>query len=364
MNILDRYVIRTFLGSYVLLLLTGIGLYVFADVLVNLDELTEDTRLSAVGALLKIADYHGYKLPLYFYQLGGVLMCVAAAFTFAMMLKNNELAPLVAAGYPLQRLAVPVLGCSVLLAGLWLVNTELVMPRLAPQIARHYDDVGRARPVQVVCVRDDRKSILSATELIAAAGRLRQVHIIEPDADGRPTHVISADEAIWRPERQTWELVRGARLQMGAAFEGGDLGGPLEREPLAEYPFTLSPEQIRLRQSSQWAEMMSIRQMNALLKVRNLPNLAAIERSQYIRFTQPLLMWILILLAVPFFLTREPVNVLAAGGKALVLTGACFLVTFLAHSVSAETGLTQLAVALPVLIFGPVAVLHLANVKT
>jgi len=76
-TIIDRYVTRTFLGSYLILLLVGIGLYVFSDVLVNLDEFTEGRDLSVGQVLLKIADYHGNNLPLYYSQLGGVLLAIS-----------------------------------------------------------------------------------------------------------------------------------------------------------------------------------------------------------------------------------------------------------------------------------------------
>ena len=363
MTIIDRYIIRTFLGSYLILLAIGIGLYIFSDVIVNLDELTEDASSSPWQVLLKVADFHLYKLPLYSHQLGGVAMAIAASFTFAMMLRNNELTPLIAAGVPLQRLAVPLLLTSVVLVAAWLVNSEVIIPAYAPKIARFYDDLNDTRQVQVLCVRDDHNAILSAAGLHSQQGRLDEVYIIEPDKDGNPTHLISADHADYDAERRTWRLDRGTRLAMGTAFDAGELGGTIQKEPLADYPFTLTPDQILLRQSSQWSELMSIRQMNRLLQTR-LPNLPAVAKSRDIRITQPLLMWILILLAIPFFLTREPANVLVAGGKALLLAGLCFGFAFLAHSTSTEARFSQLATALPVLLFGPAAILHLANVKT
>ncbi len=364
MTIIDRYVIRTFLSSYTLLLAVGIGLYVFADVIFNLDEFTEDETLSSLGVLLRIANYHGYRLPLYFQQLGGVMMAIAACFTFAMMLRNNELTPLAAAGMPLHRLAVPVIGCSIGLVVLWLVNTEVIMPANAAKIARHYDDLGRKRQVEVRCVRDHNNAILIADELNAYQGWLRGVYIIEPDESGVPASLISADSATFDFEHDTWQLHRGVRLRMVDAFDTETLGSRIDRQSLNSYDFTLAPQDILLRQSSQWADLMSIRQMNQLLQSPNLPNLPAVARSRDIRFTQPLLMWILILLAVPYFLTREPANVLVAGGKALLLTGACFGFTFLAHSMSHGAQYGQLATALPVLVFGPVAVLQMANVKS
>ncbi len=364
MTTIDRYIARTFLGSYVILLLVGIGLYIFSDVLVNLDEFTENRSLTTGQVLGNMADYYGSSLPLYYHQLGGVLMTIAASFTFAMMLKNNELTALVAAGMPLQRLAVPALLCSVVLAGLWLVNSEMIMPRFAHQIARHHDDLGDTRLVDVRCVRDDRNAILTAQELHARQGWLKGVYIVEPDERGTPRRLIKADAATYDPQRQTWLLDVGKRQVLAGVFDGGDLGEAVAWKSLNEYAFGLSPEQILLRQSSQWAELMSIRQMTGLLESGNLPNKPAIAKARDIRFTQPLLMWILLLLAMPFFLTREPGNVLVAGGKALALTGLCFGFVFLAHSLSIDPYWARLAIWSPVLLFGPVAVLHLANVKT
>lgn len=360
----DRHITATFLSSYVLLLVLGIGLYIFGDLLFNLDEFTENRALSAAAVLRNMVDYYGCNLPLYYQQLGGVTLAIAAAFTFAIMLRNNELTALVAAGVPLQRLAVPVLVAAAGLVAAWMANSELVVPRLAPRIAREHDDLADTRTIEVHCVRDDRNAILSAAELYAQRGLLRGVYIIVPDEQRRPAQLIRADAATYDARRRTWVLERGARLTMGPAFADEGLGAAIAWEPVGEYPFGLAPAQILLRQSSQWAELMSIRQMNLLRESQNLPNLPAVARSQHIRFTQPLLAFILLLLAVPFFLTREPANVLVAGSKAVLLAGGCFAFTFVAHSIPTEAHTALLTAALPVLVFGPVAVLHIANVRT
>jgi lipopolysaccharide export LptBFGC system permease protein LptF len=364
MSIIDRYLIRTFVGCYLILILVGFGLYVFSHVLVKIDEFTEDRTLPAGTVLLNMLDYYGCNLPLYYSQLGGALLTVAAGFTFAMLLKNNELTPLVAAGVPLQRLALPVLACSVVLAALWIGNNELIVPRFAQRIVREPDDLADTRQVDVRCVRDGHNAILVARELHVQAGVLRGVYIVEPDESGAPRQLIQADSATYDPQAQTWRLDRGARLEVAGAFGSDELGGAIRRVALDQYPFTLTPEQILLQQSSQWADLMSIGQMRTLLKGHNLPNLAAVAKSLDIRITQIPLVWIMMLLAIPFFLTREPGNVLVAGGKALLLTGLCFGFMFVTHSMSADAYSSRLATALPVLLFGPVAVLHFANVKT
>lgn len=363
MNTIDRYIARTFLSSYLILLIIGVGLYISSDVIVNLDEYTEE-GMSALDSLGKIADYHGHRLPLYFQQLGGVMMAIAAGFTFAILLRGNELTPLIASGVPLQRLLVPVMLCSIGLVALWLINTEVVIPRYATQIARRIGDLDDSGAQAVRCVRDDRNAILIADELHARQGFLRGAYIIEPDEQRRPQRLIRADVARFDASRQTWTLERGTRLALEGAFEPDELGAPIRWEPVEEYAFTLSPQQILLRQSAQWSDLMSIRQMNQVLAARNLPNLPTVARSRDVRFISPLIIWVLILLATPFFLTRQPENVVAAGGKALLLTGACFGFTFIAHSLPTDSEYSRLAAAFPVLVFGPIAMLYVANLKT
>ncbi len=365
MTTVDRYIAASFLSNYVILLLAGIGVYIFSDLLVNLDEFTEGRALGLTEILGQMADFYGYNLPRYYQQLGGVMLGIAAGFTFALMLRNNELTPLVAAGVPLQRLAAPALLVSVVLVAAWVVNGEVVVPALAHKIARQHGDLADAASgTAVLCVRDDRNAILSARELHVPRGELRGVMIIAASADGAPAELIRADAARYDAGRTTWRLERGARLTMGPAFSDQTLGHVIRWEPVDEYPYTLAPDDIRLRQSAQWTDLMSIRQMNALLRSRNLPNAPAIARTQHVRFVQPLLAWIMMLLIMPFFLTRQPENVLVAGGKALLLAGSCFVLTFLCHSVAADPHTALLAAAAPVLAFGPVAVLFFTNVRT
>ncbi len=364
MSIIDRYVARTFLSGYVILMLVGIGLYTLTDLLVNIDEFTEDDTLPLVQVLRLMADYYLCNLPLYYSQLGGPLMAIAAAFTLGMMLRNNELTTLVAAGMPLQRLAVPLVACSVLLVGVWMANRELLLPRLAHKIARKHDDVIAQRTSGVHCTRDNNNAILTAVSFQPREKRLERVFIIEPDAEGRPRHLIEADYATYNYERKVWELERGTRRTMYEPLAGEGLGPPIEPQYVDEYPFTLTPEELVLRRNSQWADLLSLKELNALLQGRNLANRPSVNMSRHIRLTQPLLQWVLLLLALPFFLVREPANVMAAGGRALLLTGAFFLVAFVAHGIVKEEAYAGLIAWIPILVFGPLAAVQLANVKT
>ncbi|TWT44075.1 putative permease YjgP/YjgQ family protein [Phycisphaerae bacterium RAS1] len=364
LTVIDRYIIRSFLGGYSVLMFVGIGLYILSDLLFNFDEFTENATLPVGAVLAAIADYYWYNIPLYFSQLNGPVMAMAGAFALGLMLKGNELAPLITAGVPLPRLAAPILGAALVIVIVWMANREILMPRIAGKIARSHDDLTGTRTQAVHCARDERNVILTAARFYARDGGLAKVLLIEPDDAGRPVSLIQADSADYDASRGVWRLSNGFRVAMGdpAADEG--LGRGIRREPLVEYAFGLTPAQVLLQQSGQWADLMSLAQMNELLSTGNLPNRAAVVHSRDGRFMQPLLQWILLALAVPAFLCRAPTTVVSAGGKALLMCGALFFAAFVMQTLSGEDMLTRFATASPVIIFGSLAVYKLASVRT
>lgn len=364
MTVLDRYVARLFLSAYALLLAAGFAMYVFADVLVNFDEFTEDHSKSTLEVLAMMADFYGYNLPMYFAQLGGPMMAIAASFTFALMLKHNEMTALVSAGMPLQRLLVPVLVCSMPLMALWLANNEILIPRYAERIARSHDDVSGMRASSVKLARDTRGAFIQAANFFPLQGQMNHVIIVEPDATGLPAALITADEAQWDAAQRTWRLTLGRRLPLMLESRAGELGGAIQVETVDQFPFGLAPEAIVLEQSAQLGDLMSTAQMNAVIAAGNSPRLPTIQKNRDIRFTRPLLVWILMLLAIPHFLTCAPANVIIAAGRSILYCGACFLLTFICHAIAPDSEWGRYATVVPIVVFGPVALYLVANART
>jgi len=363
-TVIDRYIIRSFLGGYVILLAIFVCLYILLDLMVNIDEFTKDSTRSFGQVLSVILDFYKYNLPLYYSQIGGAVLSIAAAFTVAMMLRNNELVALIAAGMPLPRLTAPLITCSVVMIAAWMANRELVVPALADKIARTHDDVVGVNTVGVHCARDDNNAILTANKLDPRTGEMFRIYIIEPDASGKPANLVTADSARYDPDRRAWRLERGLRITYLPRTAADGLGSPISQTPVNEFNFSLTPEQLILRREAQWADLLSLKQLNTLLQSRNLSNRTLIDTSRHIRLTQPLVQLILLLLPLPFFLTREPTNIIAAGGKALLMSGAFYLTVFLSQSVVKDESSAALVAWLPILAFGPVAILQLSNSKT
>jgi lipopolysaccharide export system permease protein len=367
MSILDRYIARNFLSTFLILLSIIIGMVIMLDLLLNQDEFSKDPNAGSLQVLKYMLSYYGYNLPTYFSLLAGPIMTISAAFALGLMLRNNEMTPLAAAGVRLQRLIAPLLLCSLAIVVVWIANREIIIPSFALKIARERDDYLGARTTGVHCVRDARNSILTAGQLYPRQGKLDRVYIIEPDQHGRPANIIHADSAIWTPtdeDEYSWRLENGARISIDEDTSVAGLTDDIRRARVDTYHFGLKPRDLLLRQSAQFAELMSFEQMNSLVQSQNLPNRDSVRRARDVRFTQPFLQIIMLLLVTPFFLRRAPMNVLGASGWALLTGALFFLVTFLSQSFGGEGTLAQLAVGFPLVLFGPIAVLRLANVKT
>lgn len=364
MSVLDRYLVRTYLAGFVILSLVCMGFYTLVDLMPNLDDFTNDPNASATDAIAYMWDFYRYNWLLYFSQVCGPAMAMAASFTLGMMLRNNEMTALVAAGMPLQRLVAPLLVASLLLTGVWVANRELLIPQYAEKIARTKNDVVGARTIGVHCAIDDRNRILTARTLLPREGELRAVYIIEPPSGRQPSSLVQADAARFDAQRKTWIFERGIRIRPTNPAEGEGLGDRVEQEAVNEYAFGLSPEQLVLRRASQWADYMSLPQLNTLLQSRNLPNRPSIDMSRHARVTQPISQIILVALSLPFFLLRSPGNVIAAAGKCLVMTGAFFVAVFASQAILPEERFAPLVSWAPILLFGPLAVVRIAGVKS
>lgn len=371
----DRYLLRSFLVNYALSLFVMISLYVTLDVFVNLDEFTEESP-PLMEVLRNIASFYGYNLFLYFSQLSGVITLFAAALTLARMQRNNEMTALLASGTSMYRIAAPVIAAGLFMNVLWIVDQEVVLPKVAYKLARPRDDVEGRRVYGVWCLKDGPGRLLSAVRFYPANRRLGRMMVIERDEQGMLSGVVTADVADWDALQHGWKLSRGRERRVGDTQDflaGEEVVRP---EKVDFYKSELDPDEIILRQSAQWMTYLSLSEL-AALQERNVVSAAQVAQIRHTRFTQPINNLLLLLLGIVFFLRRDPSSVIVQGGKALAVCATCFIIGFIGvHLIGAIDmslplpfiGPVQIPPALPAwfptLVFSPVCVLLLDGVKT
>ena len=359
MKVLDRYILRAFFTNFFIALTVMIGIYVVLDLFVNLDEFTKLPSDTGWDIAKKIITFYAYNLFLYFSQLAGVVILAAACFTLARFHRANELTPVLASGTSLYRVALPIMVAAVGLNLAWLANQELVIPRIADKLARKHDDT-EGRMTYGVWFRPDRdRALLSAGQFSPSRREMRNVLILKRDEQVRLTDVIQADIATWDEERQVWNLENGSMSRYGA--EGGE---SVVRQSTPEYPSELTPKELALQQASQWTNYLSLPELGRLQQ--RFPQTSEFVKVKHVRLTTIPLNMLLLMLGIPFFLTRERPNILVAGGKCLAVCGACFVMMFVSQNV--DVGGFSINPALPawvpVMLFAPAAVLLMDGIRT
>ncbi|MCG3138765.1 MAG: hypothetical protein HJJLKODD_02634 [Phycisphaerae bacterium] len=361
--ILDRYILRSFVINYLMALSILLSVYVFLDLFLNFDEFVEDKTLTTMDILLGMGRYYGAQLFLYFNQISGVITLFALAFTLARMQRHNELVGVVASGVSLYRLAVPVIIAGMLLNGLWLLNQEWVIPRLGSQLVQSHEAAVREELSGVWFVRDQSGSMISALRFNRSAGQLDKVLIMRRDAQGRISEYIEADRATWIPtahqDEQSWTLRRGAKLIRQLREDGT---AEIERQPVDEFRTDLNPDTLALRQSMNWIQFVSRQQLVEIQKT-GVTSTHLIARTIHNRFATPVVNMLILIIAIPFFLDRQPASVVQSGGKCLLVCGLGLLLAFFCQSYSLDQ-YPALMAWLPLMILTPVMVVNMDRLRT
>ncbi len=363
---LDRYILRGFITNYLICLGVLIGLYVVLDLFVNLDEFTEIESQDAWQTMAKIINYYGHNFFLYFAQLAGVIILLAACFTLGRFYRTNELTAVLASGTSLYRVAAPVLVAAVLMNGLYFLDQEFVIPRIADKLSRKHSDIDGKFSFAVWFQPDHDNALLSAAMFSPRSKEMRGMVVMQRDEEGRMTGIIKADRARWDEERRSWRLENGYRMTPGADIVTGATDN-LGNDAVFEYVSDMTPKELSLLQATLWTSFLSLPQLEKLQDRYAGAGAGEFIKVKHKRMTSIFMNMILLCLGIPFFLNRERPSVLVAGGKCLLACGACYAATFVCQSVDLTTlGLDNPALPawLPVLIFGPLAVVMIDGIKT
>jgi lipopolysaccharide export system permease protein len=380
MKLLDRYVLNLFLKNYVISLAVLIGMYVVMDMVFSFDDIVAVNKQagssgvsSALSVLHFMGQYYFYQSFLIFVQLSGIIPVVAAAFTLMRLSRFNELTAFLAAGVPLLRIALPIILASVLLNTLLIVDQELVLPQMISQLDRKRTDyvLQTSSWFPVRSMQVDQQSLLLAARYYppeeGAPPRMEEMDVVERDATYEPVAHLLAAKAEWDSVHQLWNLTGGWRV---TGLSPGEKHS--EEIPVSVYKGTVTPEEITLYHSSASIELLSTHRINELLARPKSYGSAGLYRVKHLRFTQPIMNIVLLLLAIPTVLTFDPKTLKSAATKCLFLTGLAMGSVFLAQQMAGHPPLGRawinvwpaLLAWLPIFIFAPLSVWLLDRVPS
>jgi len=363
-KVIDRYLIRGFVYSYVICVLIMVSMYIVLDLFANMDEFTQ-AQISTVQIIKNIASYYWYHSFLYFAQVAGMITLVAAAFTLARLQRNNELTAMLAGGISMYRLATPIIIVGLIFNVLWILDQEFVIPRIANKLVRAHEEAGGKRSFPVWFLRDKDNALLSAFSYEPKNSTMEQMIVMQRDEEGQVIATVKADLAQWDQQHQRWNLIRGTRYSRSFSSADFVISGQMSKSPIEHYYSEWQPNDLLLRQAIGWTMFMSLRQLNDLLaKPQIIPNVQEIAAAKHVRLTQPIVNFLMLLLGLPFFLNRQPHNVMLSIGLCMLVSVSCFAVSFVSGNLAGSSDFPALAAWIPIMIFGPLAAVLMEGIKT
>jgi len=365
MKILDKYIVKNFLIGYAIAFGVFIGLRIIIELFVNLDEFTEKVQVSTLEVIKNIIVFYGIRITLYFRDFAGMITVMAAAFSFGKMVRTGELVAVMASGVSLRRLVVPVVILALISTAFYVIDQELIIPPLADKLIRGEDELAGREFYDVRFVSDNYGSLIFSQQFSSVTETLDNPTIILRQKTARPgiwelTGWISADEAIFDPEKKQWDLINGRSVDKNS------IAGP---KRVSGYSSDITPHDIPIRQKAEHKSLLSFVQLSKIASEGSkIKDLAQIYAQMHSHITDPIINLIMLLISLPILICRDPRSMKTAIIISFAITTLCYIATFICKLFATEFFFERLMpefwVWLPVLIFLPAAVIELDSMKT
>jgi lipopolysaccharide export system permease protein len=373
MKILDRYVTKQFLIGYGIALLVTLGMFITLDLFVNLDEFAERADLGMTAVLSNIVLYYSARAALWFRDLAGVIIVVASVFSLARMTKNNELIAVMASGMSLKRFIAPIIILAAILTGLQVLDQEILIPHLAGQLTRSRDDLPGDKQYDLWFAADTNGNLVNTIRFDEKTQTMDNPFFILRQHVPKTARLavvgrIKAKEAKYDAARRGWILTDGLLLKIPDS--PNDISSGPQTVPVAFFPSDLTPQQIPMRRQEGYKSLLSSAQLSDLANSRGVrqSDLAELYLQRHSRITDPILNLVMLLVALPVLVCRDPRDMKTAILISFAASTGCFVLTFICKLFATEVFFNQVRPELwawaPVFLFVPIAFIQLDSMKT
>ena len=374
MKLIDRYIARQYLINIAALLAILFSFVVTIDASINIDEFWEAAGETTTGeepglvrrvtlTALWIAHLWWPRLLQLFNMMLGIVLVGAMGFTCVQLVRHRETVAVLASGLSLRRVALPIIAVSGMMVGLAAINQEFVLPKVAKLLTREHRDLGTrdtaAGPIPLATGNQGRL-LIYATEFNADRASLEGALFIERDDNGVGIRHITTEHATWNPDANAW-AAEAADIENLADPTASSAAVPVEIKT------DLDPTALTVLQYAGFSQNLSFRQIGRLLdqtrggdtNVRD-----RLQRNRFGRISLAICNLLVIIITLPFFLTRMPGNSLGGSLRGAPVAIACIVGMTLGTSAPVPGVPPIVSVFLPVLVLAPLAVAAATNPKT
>ena len=366
MSILDRYILRSFLFNFVGWNLCFVGIFVVFDLFANFDSLIQAGK--AAGSIIQvIVLYYFFRSIPIVLLLGSVLSLIAAMVTVAMLMRNNELVPIQAAGISTLRIIRPLIIAVFCITVIFCVMREFLLPNMQDRITMEVADYAENRGVLLNVTSDNETNIkIRGDRVFRSENRISEPEFEIPRTIVRQSLRLTSESAYHRPatkSRPAGYLLTGVhdrRVLQNPSLMWEDkpiLITPVDADDLESdqcFVVTNVPfESLASRNAWQYASLWTL---VSAVRNKSLDVGTSIHASIHSRIMQPFLDMTLLFLGLPVLLLSGDRNVFKAMGLSGLILMTFLLVCYASQYAGASSGMPVLGAWLPMMIFVPIAV--------
>ena len=340
---IDKYIVKTFIPTFLLCVLAICGIYIVIDALQRLDDFIE----MGAKAFLLASYYYAFMIPVMMTELFPAITLIAVSLVLVRFVRNNEILAMQVAGICLYRVLLPIFVLSVFMSFAAVANQELVIPKFAKKLKKVELLTFKDEESHNVLVEDrENRMLLRAWTFNIAENTLKSVFVIGTHENGKKKFTISAREGKWEDDKLLLSNV--ARHDYN---ERGKWIAPSQEMDEYILETTITPEQLSKVDIN--PTLKSFKELKELCERE--PENPRYGVMFHTRVAYPLTNFVLLFLGIPFIIGFERMsrNIFLRVGISILICCAFYVLIYLCANLG-NIGVLHpiLAAWLPIAIFG------------
>jgi lipopolysaccharide export system permease protein len=204
MRIIDRYVLKHFIGPFIFCLLIFVLLYVVIDLFDNLNEMIENN----VDLLILLPYYLNF-VPLILVQMVPIAVLIAIMYSLGTFNRYNELLAMQASGISLLRILTPLIATGFLISVVILIINDRVVPLTivnASEIKEGKIETAKIKKkrrkgekiLENIAFYGEGNKIIYARRYYVYKSKIEEIIIHDQDENQNIVSKATAQEAEWK----------------------------------------------------------------------------------------------------------------------------------------------------------------------
>jgi lipopolysaccharide export system permease protein len=368
MKIIDKYIVKKYLGTFFFMLLVILAISVVIDVAEKIDDFIE--KKPPVGPL--IFSYYRNFAIFYGNLLSPVCVFLAVIYFTSRMTSQTEFVPLLSSGVSFYRLMMPYLVTAIVIGGFsFYLNAYLVPIATRQRVDFEYQylktqRIMRDQNILKIVARDSEKHthtilyLFSFNQIKKEGYTVTVTEIFKDPKTGRSDirAKISAAKIVWQEGKRQWRLENTRTHHFNGEKES------IVARPAIDTTFLITPDDIFIK--DQKAESLPLNELYdaiELEKIRGSGLEVELIKEKYERFAYPFATIILTLIGFAVSTTKRRGGTPIQIGIGLILSFVYVLLLVAGQAIMGDKIAPWVAIWTPNFIFLAIAIILLKTAR-